>query len=336
MTGALRYVPYDRLGDARHVMVDGMPRPGTELTLSHWPRSSTPEHLRADLSAQIVARALEEGYLEPVAADLATIDHYDEDGLCALGMIVVPGLAERHLQLLVEVARVGDFGVVRDRLAAIAAFTINVLLDPERSPLESVRGAAAGRQFAALGDAAAETLLLLDRLLSSPEEFENIWRAEAAAFDAAVSSLGGSVVIEDIPEHDLALVRVDPGIGKTSSISWAEHAVHPAAVNTVTPRFRVATIAGDHFELRFRYESWVTMATTRPRPRVDLSSLVAELGDLEPAAVKWHFDGARAIVPELRTVGDAPSGISPDLFVETLVDHLAALDQGPPAWDPYA
>jgi hypothetical protein len=331
----IRYVPYDRLGDAPHVIVDGAPRPGTVLTLSHWPRSTTPQRLRADLSAQIVLRAIEDGCLDEVRTELATIDHYDEDGLVALAMIVVPELAQHHSDFLVEVARVGDFGVVRDHAAAVVAFSISSLLDPSRSPVEAVRRAPPDRRAAALGDATTEALLLLGRLVSSPRDFESLWRVETSVFDAATEALGRSVVIDEIPEHDLAVVRVDPRTVDAGRIGWGAHSVHPAAVNTSTERLRVATVAGDHFELRFRYESWVRMATTRPRPRVDLTGLSAELGDLEPGGVQWRFDGARAIVPELRTVGDVPSRIPPDLFIGTVVRYLDALDRGPAAWDPY-
>src|ERR1700683_3084162 len=120
-------------------MIDGAARPGTAATLSHWPRSSTPAELRRDLSAQIVIAALEAGYLEMSGVDVATIDHYDEDGVIALALALVPGLAERHADLLVEAAAVGDFGVVRHRKSALVAFTLAALADPLRTPLESVR-----------------------------------------------------------------------------------------------------------------------------------------------------------------------------------------------------
>ncbi len=103
-----RYVPVHVLGSVPHLMIDGVARPGTAITLSHWPRSSTPPELRRDLSAQIVLAALEAGYLDESGVDVATIDHYDEDGVVALALAVLPGLAERHSDLLVEAAAVGD------------------------------------------------------------------------------------------------------------------------------------------------------------------------------------------------------------------------------------
>jgi len=37
-----------------NIIVDGAANLGTELALSHWPNSTTPQELRADLSAEIV------------------------------------------------------------------------------------------------------------------------------------------------------------------------------------------------------------------------------------------------------------------------------------------
>ncbi len=319
-------------------MIDGAARPGTVMTLSHWPRSSTPLNLRRDLSAQIVLRALEDGYTNSAGTDLATIDHYDEDGVVALGLLLVPGLAERHSDVLVEAARVGDFGVVRDRRGALIAFALATLADPKRSPLEvpiSARNPKSG-VLEMCGWATRHALSLLEELSGDPQRFESLWRDEAAAFDATTAALGRSVSIEELPDHDLAIVRVDPAARGAQSFMWGEHVAHPASVNTSTARLRVATICGACFEVRFRYESWVRLASGRPRPRVDLKGLASVLGELEPGDVKWSFDGANATRPVLRTVGGEPSGIAPDHFVERLVEHLVALDAGPPAWDPYA
>jgi hypothetical protein len=318
-------------------MIDGAARPGTVMTLSHWPRSSTPPKLRRDLSAQIVLRTLEEGYVDRAGTALATIDHYDEDGVAALALLLVPGLAERHADVLVEAARVGDFGVVRDRRGALIAFALATLADPKRSPLEvprSARNPKTGR-LEMCGYAANHALSLLAEFAENPSRFEDLWRDEAAAFDAASAGLGRWASIEELPDHDLAIVRVDPGPDAARAARWGDHVVHPASVNSSTARLRVATIAGARLEVRFRYESWVRLASARPRPRVDLTGLASQLDDLEPSGAKWSFDGASATRPVLHTVGVQPSGIAPDHFIERLVEQLVVLDEGPPAWDPY-
>ena len=271
------------------------------------------------------------------APTMATIDHYDEDGVAALALLLVPGLAERHADVLVEAARVGDFGVVRDRRGALVAFGLATLGDPERSPLEvprTARNPKTGR-LEMCGLAANHALALIGEVAENPSGFEGLWRDEAAAFDTASAGIGRWVSIEELPDHDLAIVRVDPEADNAQAARWGDHVIHPASVNSSTARLRVAMIAGDRLEVRFRYESWVRLASTRPRPRVDLTGLASLLDELEPGGAKWSFDGANATHPVLHTVGGEPSGIPPDHFVERLVERLVVLDEGPPAWDPY-
>lgn len=327
----------DELGSQPHVMIDGAARLGTTITLSHWPRSATPPELRRDLSAQIVIAALEAGYLDEFGAEVATIDHYDVDGVAALGLALIPELAEHHAEMLVEAAAVGDFGVVRDRRGALIAFALAAVADPLRSPLDSVRvlSGAKAKHLEICGLSTAHALSIMTELTEDPLSFESLWRDEAAAFDASVSGLGDWVRIEELPEHDLAIVRVSPDDAVAHRAGWAEHVLHPAAVNSSTERLRIATIAGARIELRYRYESWVRMASCRPRPRVDLSGLASILTDLEPSGTKWSFDGAGATRPALTTADATPSGISAEEFTNQVTRYLSRLDSGEPAWDPY-
>jgi hypothetical protein len=69
---------------------------------------------------------------------------------------------------------------------------------------------------------------------------------------------------------------------------------------------------------------------------VDLESLALELTALEKTETRWVFDGAGSVTGALHVSdGRAPSTIEPGLFLDLLCRRLAALDTGPPAWDPY-
>src|ERR1700733_13664848 len=105
-----RYVPAGLLDGRPHVIVDGAPRPGTVCTLSHWPGTPTPEALWHDVSAGIVITALARRAL-PDGVEAVSVDHYDADGVLALALLCVEGLADRHGAFLVEAARAGDFDV---------------------------------------------------------------------------------------------------------------------------------------------------------------------------------------------------------------------------------
>ena len=67
----------------------------------------------------------------------------------------------------------------------------------------------------------------------------------------------GRITIEEQPELDLAVVR-GPSAGE-----W-----HPMAVHTRTVADRLLLVHGPRVEFRYRYESWVQMASRRPALRV--------------------------------------------------------------------
>lgn len=317
--GSFRYVPLGELDGAPHVVVDGAPRPGTVCTLSHWPGTPTPRSLWADTSAEIVLRARRHPKALPPGVELATVDHFDADGVIALALLVDDGLAERHAGTLAAAANAGDFDVVADRRAGLVAFAVAAL-----------------GEHRSLADAAAAVLDTLPGLVADPDGFEGLWGPEAEAFDVSSGLLaGGAVTIEERPEVDLAVVRVDASAPELARAGWAGAVVHPAAVHSSTSCLRVVTVWGGRFELRYRYESWVRLTSRRPRPRVDLTALADRLSRLEADGGAWVFDGAGAITPALRRADGAPSGLEPEMFLEEVFKALSRLDAGAPAWDPY-
>ncbi len=334
----LRYVPAGLLAGRPHVIVDGAPRPGTVCALSHWPGTPTPEELWHDVSAGIVLGALERPDLLPGDVEVASVDHYDADGVIALGLLCVEGLAAGHGPVLVEAARVGDFDVVRDRRAALVAFGVGALGDVERAaPLLGVSVPGGADVLDRTAWAATEALRILPRLVEDPERYRALWAREADAFDASERALhDGWASIEERPEHDLAVVRVDVTHPDAASTAWSGTPLHRAAVHSATERLRVATVAGGRVEVRYRYESWVRLAERRPRRRVDLAPTAAELTRAEAGGARWVFDGAGAITGALHLAEGAHSTLDPEQVVDSVCRDLERLDAGPAAWDPYA
>ncbi|MDA8268665.1 MAG: hypothetical protein M0013_09900 [Actinomycetota bacterium] len=276
MRGPFTFVPPAVLGDRPHLVVDGAPRPGTVATISHWPGTPTPGALIADLSAESAVLALAAPRALPRGIRTVTVDHADEDGVVALGLLCVDGLAGAHGDLLVEAARVGDFGVVGDRRAALVAFTLAALLDPARTPVEEVRSGVVGG-MGAVGVLARHGVDCLPDVAKDVEAFEGLWAAEATAYDAAVAALSGGVVrLTEEPERDLAVVEATSGTWPPAA-AWAGHPLHPAAVNSATRCMRVATVSPGDCRLLLRYETWVRLARPQAPLRVDLSVVAAEL-----------------------------------------------------------
>ncbi len=319
------------------MIVDGAPRPGTAYTLSHWPHTPTPPDLDADLSTEIVRLALRRPERLPPGIGVASIDHYDVDGVVALALLVLDGLDAAHGPLLVEAARVGDFDVVTDPRAALIAFALSALADGDRGkwnvPLAPL---GSPDPLERTGTTAGEALDLLPDLAADPQRFEPLWRREWDAYDASARALaGGGATIEDVPALDLAVVRIDDDRAAVAGATWESAPLHRAAVHSATACLRVAILAAGRMEFYYRYESWVRLAGRRPKPRVDLERLAHDLTAAEKSAGRWAFDGAASIVGALHMVGDATSTIEPERFIDMVRAELTTLDEGPPAWDPY-
>ena len=89
---AMRFVPYAEAADLPNIVVDGAAAAATVLTLSHWPKSGTPETLRADTSAEIVFKYLDAPAMH-VDVGAASNNHFDEDGLIGIFALTRPDLA---------------------------------------------------------------------------------------------------------------------------------------------------------------------------------------------------------------------------------------------------
>jgi hypothetical protein len=317
----MRYLAYGALDGIPSVIVDGSAHPDTLLTLSHWPNSPTPDVLRDDLSAQIAFHYLDHPELH-VAADVVSNNHFDQDGLMSVYALVEPVAARARRDRVIDVARAGDFGTYHERDAVRIAWTI-AMLETEL-------------------DGQDPYPVLLDRvpeLLDDPDHFRTYWADEDAHLEASENAIAAGVVrIEELVDLDLAVVTVpdDWAVRPVHrfTITGAQ-AVHPTAVDNATDRFRVLYVCGRHYELQYRYETWVRYVSRRPPGRIDLTPLAEELSAREPADVRWVFDGVGVIAPALHLVGagpDAPSAIPPDRFRAQVIDALTA---GVPAWNPY-
>jgi len=324
---AYRYIPTSVLDGEPHVMLDGAPRSGTVCTLSHWPGTPTPVELWADVSAEITLAAMASHGSLPAGVELATIDHYDADGVISLGLLTLPGLASSFGPMLADAAHVGDFDVVRAPESMRVSFALAAL--------------EAGADVATTAERALD---VLPRLCADSGAFEGLWGPQWTAFESARSMvMAGAVVIEEHPAHDLAVVRVDEDRAGIERASWGGAAVHPSVIHSATSCMRVATLVGRHYEVRYRYESWVRLMSRRPRPRVDLTELGQALdrsevevgGPSNDGDHRWEFDGTGAITPALRRRGGEESALSPEQFLSEVTHHLERLDAGAPAWDPY-
>ena len=125
------------------------------------------------------------------------------------------------------------------------------------------------------------------------------------------------ITIEEQPELDLAVVR-GPSAGE-----W-----HPMAVHIRTAATRLLLVHGPRVEFRYRYESWVQMASRRPALRVDLTALAGEMTREDGA--DGASRGSRHITPRM-----VPGGRCVDPDARGRFRLEAALRAGVSAWNPY-
>jgi hypothetical protein len=329
----MRFVPYHRLDAVPNIVVDGAAGPGTILTLSHWPKSGTPERLKRDTSTQSVFAYLDT--LSPhLAADVASNNHFDEDGLMGIFSLINPAFAQKHRELLEDTASAGDFGVFKNRCAARIAMTIGVFADAAKSPLPAQIVALPQPDLA--GELYLRLLDLLPDMLTNTEAYRDHWAegdAKLAASEALIEK--GSITIEERPALDLAIVRLPAFLSASEVHPFAQlrtAVCHPYALNSRTKCTRILLFQGKYAEFYFRYESWVQLVSRRPLPRIDLSVLARELTQEEASGVRWIFDGVDGFEPRLRLEGRNPTSLSPAEIETRLEQHLSS---GVPAWDPY-
>jgi hypothetical protein len=324
----VKYVPYSKLSGVPNIIVDGAAQEDTVLTLSHWPGSGTPSEFRADTSTEIVLNYLttpgaKKEHAPKVRA--VSINHFDEDGLCAVWAMLQPKLALQQRDLLVDVATAGDFNTYRRPQAAKVVFTIRSYADPAMSPvIEALEGGDG------TGSARYQALLpLLQGFMEDTDRYGPYWDEEwSTMLKSKTAMVMGEVELHEVPHVDLAVAQ-------------APEALHPMVLYNNTERLRVLTaLPGGYYCLRYRYETWVQFASRAVMPRVDLTPLLPRLQELEQGQVQWTFDGSSAVTPALQPLG-ADGGPGPSsLSLETLLDELIAFyerEQDNPdlQWDPY-
>jgi hypothetical protein len=327
----MRYVAYPELDETPNIVVDGKGTPSTTLTLSHWPHSGTPAALRADTSAEIVFRYLDRPDLH-VDVEAVSNNHFDEDGLVGLFALLHPDEALGLRARLTDLATAGDFGRYSDREAARASFALSALADPERTTLEPSTFAGAYPERTA--NLYRALLPRLHDIAAHPERFRSLWEEEDAALGESLEALrSGLVRIDEDPTIDLAVVTIPDRLADKGSHRFTQsrsQAVHPMAIHNATHCLRTLLVQGGRYELQYRYETWVQLASRRPMPRADLGALAAALTERETRGASWSFDGVDSITPSLGHDGE--SSFSPPVL---LAEVKAFLTTAPPAFDPY-
>ena len=328
-----RYCPYSHLGDQPNIIVNGKEQKATVLTLSHWPWNKTPRDLMRDTSTDIVFAYLDSPS-HHVDIPLVSNNHFDEDGLLSMYALVDPANAMANRDLMIATSRAGDFAICSDPDAAKLSFILAAYADPEYEllPSEIFTGSAADQVHGLY----LAMLTELPTLMSNIPAYQTYWEGELAHWQESERAIiDGKVVIDEIPDLDLAIVHVPKDMPVRTVRRYLQkwqRSVHPFAVHNITQCSRIVWIKGESLEMQYRYESWLQLASRKPLMRVDLESLAEQLCDMETAGGEWVFEGINEVAPRLYLKGSCRSSITADDFLQHL---CAVLRTSPPAWDPY-
>lgn len=330
---APRYQAYHDIGESPNLIVDGAPLKSTVLTLSHWPNNQTPEPLKRDTSTAIVFAYLENPAFHRFVP-LVSNNHFDEDGLFSMFALCYPALAMEHRQLLEDASRAGDFGVFESREAARLSFVVEAFAAPGISPLPAPTfSGCERRQVAALY---VQMLERLPDILADLSMYKACWQDQDEFLGESLDRVAsGEIGIEEIPELDLATVEMPAALQVRTARRYLQPEqtpVHPFAIHSATSANRILRIQGQRFELQYRYESWVQLASRRPMLRVDLKPLADLLNAEEKAPGHWMAEAVTEVAPRLYLDGTAESSLERARFIDLVSEHLRT---APVAWDPY-
>jgi len=316
----MRFIPYHRVGAHPNIIVDCLATNNTILTLSHWPKSCTPEALKGDTSAEIAFRYLDLPEYH-VKAEAVSNNHFDEDGLIGIFVLLHPEFAQNFRELLIDVAQAGDFGVYKNLEAARIAFTISALADRDTSPLDPE---IFKLPYPGLcGELYIHLHQLLEEIVMDLKHYQKYWQDEDEKLALGEELIQKEKIsIEDIPELDMAVIRM-----KNENTQC-----HPMAIHSHTSRTRLVFIMRNHFELQYRYESWVQLVSRKVGLRVDLSPFAKDLNREEKSPGHWEFEGVNNISPRLYFQGKNKSSLDPEYL---LVRLKKIFETGVPAWNPF-
>ena len=317
----MKYVPWDELKGQPNIIVDGYPAEGTLITLSHWEGSGSPAEIEGDLSTQIAFNYLDRPDLH-VNVDAVSNNHFDEDGLSGIYAVLSPNEALARREQIIDVASAGDFGVFKNLDAARIAFALMTMADEDRSPLGSaVFGRPYPEQSAAFY---SEGLAKYPEMIAVPDRFRSLWEDEDAWLaESEKLAESGALTIEELPDIDLAIVRIAGANGEAPISSGADVlGVHQGTIHNRTSMFRTLVVRRNRFIVHYRYETWVRYVSRPTMLRVDLAPLAEELTARETSPVQWKFDGNDELTPRLRTKAGIESTLSPDDFIAAVTEFL--------------
>jgi hypothetical protein len=306
------------------------------IHLSHWQGNETPASVKADTSTEIALNVVAAANRDQLTQgiDLVTNNHFDTDGVLSVWTMLN---GERALQLrerLISAAEAGDFC----ELSTTDGVRASIVIQGSDSPTDK-SGSPLARHLAGediTDEARAYELVLphIERVITDPNAFEELWRDSWARIEAALDSFAkGESRVEEDTNSRLSVVTLAPDVFGAIGFDPYHHSAPFTAISHHArgELFLIATPLGDGWAYRidYPYYSW---AETVVRPRIarrDFSSLVRQLNDLDQSTSgRWQIDESElASAIKFRDDGGmlAASKLPPDVVARHLLGTMVAV-----------
>ena len=329
----MKFLPYTQLDNTPHILVDGTPHQDSTIVLSHWKNSGTDRQWIRDTSAEIVFDYLDHHAI-PDHIEYVSNDHYDQDGLVAMFALTHPEIAQKHRELLIDVAEAGDFEKYKHRKAArIAMALINMTTADSGYFEKSVADLPYSEKVALFY---RKGLALLPDMLENIDVFKSLWEEEDEFLSYSEDLVNSQriSVEEDIDiDNDIAIITIPPELENEKYHKYTkEHfaAIHNIAIHNATQRARIFYIHGQKIQFKYRYETWVQLKNNSHPLRVDLAPLAEKLSGIDE--VKWTYDGSDKLAPVLCTDKNQNTSLPAQKILALLAFEL---NSGGIDWNPY-
>jgi len=288
----------DAIADVPKLSVDGTV--DNAIHFSHWKGNETPESVKADTSTETVLNVVAAPNRRELtrSIELVTNNHFDTDGVLSVWTMLA---GERALPLrdkLIAAAEAGDFS----ELSSVDGVRASIVIQGSDSPIDkSGSPLAAKLEGRPVADEAQAYLLVLpqiEQVISRTNEYEELWRDSWQRIETALESFAkGESQVAEFADARLSLVTLAPQIFGPRGFNPSRDAVPFTAIShhAKGELFLIATPLHDGwaYRLDYPYYSWAETVVRPAIVRRDLSSLLAELNDLEQSSTgKWRPDSS--------------------------------------------
>ena len=308
------------------------------IHFSHWKGNETPASVKADTSTEIALNVVAAANRDQLTQgiDLVTNNHFDTDGVLSVWSMLNGERALEWREKLIAAAEAGDFC----ELSTTDGVRASIVIQGSDSPTDK-SGSPLARQLAGediTDEARAYDLVLphVERVITDPDAFEELWRESWRRIEAALNSFAkGESRVDEDSNARLSVVTLAPEVFGANGFDPYHHSAPFTAISHHArgELFLIATPLGDNWAYRidYPYYSWAETVVRPAVARRNFSSLVCQFNELDQStAGRWQIDESElASAIKFRDDGGklAASKLTPD----TVASHLRGIVSERPA-----